>query len=126
MLVLQSAFVLAGALTWVAVIVLAVGLWRTRRGRPGRELPAEVAGRAALLFAGPCLVVATARGRSGSATVSDVLLGAAVFGLAAALLRWSSQAAALRSQPAVRRALVVLSCALPVGAGLLAGVVGTP
>lgn len=122
---LQTAFVVAAALTWVAVVVLAVGLRRTAQGRPVRDLPADLAGQAALLFAGTCLVTATAaRGLAG--TLSDVLLYAAAFGGAAATLTWAAEAPAASDRPGVARTLKTLALAAPIAAGVLAGVVGTP
>lgn len=125
-LILQVAFVVAAALTWVAVIILGVGLWQGRQGGQARELPAGVAVQAALLFAGTCLVIATVTRGLGDEAVSDLLLYAAVFAFAAATLSWCAEGAAMKGRPTAGRLLQALSLALPIGAGFLAGIVGTP
>ena len=77
-----------------------------------------------MLFASVCLVIATAADGFASA-VSHVLLYAAVFEMAAAALTWLSEGAVPQSRPLARRVLERLSYALPLGAGVLAGIVGT-
>lgn len=124
-LALQVAFVVATVLAWAGIAVLSVTLWRVRQGRVTRETPAGVVLRAGLLFAVVCLVVATPLHGFAWGGLSDIPLYAAVFGMAAATLTWFSDDATLRSRPLARRLVRGVSLVLPVGAGVLAGIVGT-
>lgn len=124
--VLQASFLIAAALTWVAVVILAKNLRRHGRREPVRDLPAGIAGQAALLFAGACLVTATVTRNLGSGAIGDLFLYAAVFGGAAATVTWAAEGPVGQARPAVSTALRALAFAAPVAAGVLAGAVGTP
>lgn len=121
---LQTALVIAAALTWVAVVVLAVNLRRQGQGKPVRDMQAGIAGQAALLFAGTCLVTATVTRNFD--TIGDLFLYAAAFGGAAATITWAAEGPALRDRPAISKVLRTLALAAPLAAGVLAGAVGTP
>jgi len=124
--ILQAAFVLAAALTWVAVGILVVNLRRASRGKAVREVPAPVAGQAALLFAGTCLVTATVTRGTPTGALDDLFLYAAVFGGAAATVTWAAEGPAVAARPRLDGLLRTLALGVPVAAGVLGGVIGLP
>lgn len=123
--VLQGAFVVAALLTLAVVVVSARDLARTLRGEPQPDFPALAALQGGLLFCGSTYVVSAAVGRLGERlSDDDTLLYAAVFGLAASALAHAGRTREGQAPRRFSRALVVLSVALPVGSGVLAGLIG--
>ena len=125
-LALQGAFVVATLLN-VAVVIFSVRqVIGTGRGRAQREFPTGMAVQGALLFAGSMYAMATLVGRLGDQIADhDNLLYAAVFGLSAGALTYFRPASEAKRRRPLSRALRFSAYALPLGSGLIAGVVGT-
>jgi hypothetical protein len=125
-LALQGAFVLATLLNLAVVIISVRQLIGAGRGRAQREFPTGMAVQGALLFAGSMYAMATLVGRLGDQIVdADTFLYAAVFGLSAGALTYFRPASQGRRRRSLSRALRFSAYALPVGSGLIAGLVGT-
>ena len=126
-IVLQGAFVVA---TLLNVMVILVGIRQVvgaRRGRAQHEFPTGMAVLGALLFCGSMYSMATVVGHLGDRLADDgTALYAGVFGLAAGALTYLGRASEGRHRrPRSREALGFLAFALPIGSGLIAGLVGT-
>jgi len=129
-IVLQGAFVVAGLLMLVAIVISARALIGAGSGSE-REIQTSVVVKGALLFCGSMYTMATVLGRLGDRIGDDgTLLYAAVFGFATGALTYMGQAPAGQTPEGQRRrplsrAIRFLAFALPIGSGLIAGVVGT-
>jgi len=124
---LQGAFVVATVLNLTLVVIIVGQLVAAGRGRPQREFPTRMAVQGALLFCGAMYSMAIVVGRLGDRLGDDdTLLYAAVFGMAASALTYFGQPSeGRRRRRHSREALRFLAFALPVGSGLIAGVIGT-
>lgn len=128
--ILQGAFLVATLLTLAVMVISARQLIGPDRAWAQRELPMSMVVQGALLFCGSMYSVATVAGRLGDRLGDkDTLLYTAVFGLAAGALAYFGQtpvgqADEGRHRRLLARALRFLAFALPVGSGLIAGVVG--
>ena len=123
---LQGAFVVATLLNLAVVIISVRQLTGAGRRRAQREFPTGMAVQGALLFAGSMYAMATLVGRLGDQIAShDNLLYAAVFGLSAGALTYFRPASDAQRRRPLSRALRFSAYALPLGSGLIAGVVGT-
>jgi hypothetical protein len=127
---LRAAFVSATALVVVAVILLGRQLLRRPASTEAGEFPSTLAVQAGVVFCGAMFVVATAAGRlQAHVGDADTLLYAAVFGLATATVAHLLEGARNRSGSMRRAGHAGVGgwvLALPVSAGVLAGLVGTP
>jgi len=125
-LALQSAFVVATLLNLAVVIFSVRQVIGSGGGRAQREFPTGMAVQGALLFAGSMYAMATLVGRLGDQIADhDNLLYAAVFGLSAGALTYFRPASDAQRRRPLSRALRFSAYALPLGSGLIAGVVGT-
>ena len=133
--VLQGAFLVAGLLTLTVVFIGARQLIGAAHGRPHREFPTHRIVEGALLFAGSMYAMATLAGRLGERIGDiDTLLYTAVFGFAAGALAYLGQTSEGQTpddrtpvgqhRRPLSRVLHFLALALPIGSGLIAGLVG--
>ena len=121
---LQGAFVVATLLNLTLVVVIVRQLVGAGRER---DFPTGMAVLGALLFCASMYSVAIVVGHLGDRLAADdTLLYAGVFGLAAGALAYFGQASeGEHRQRRSREALRFLALALPIGSGLIAGLVGT-
>ena len=125
-LVLQGAFVVATLLNMTVIVISVRQLIGAGRKREQRDFPTGMAFQGALLFCGSMYLMATLVGRLGDRIADDdTFLYAAVFGLSAGALAYFGQASEGQRRRFRSRALRFLAYALPLGSGLIAGLVGT-
>jgi len=130
-IVLQGAFVVAGLLMLVAIVISARALIGAGSDGSEREIRTSVVVKGALLFCGSMYTMATVLGRLGDRIGDDgTVLYAAVFGFATGALTYMGQGPEGQTPEGQRRrplsrAIRFLAFALPIGSGLIAGVVGT-
>ena len=123
--VLQGAFVVATLLSLTVMVISVRQLMVAGGERAQREFPSGMAFQGALLFCGSMYAMATVVGRLGDRIADDdTLLYAAVFGLAAGALTYFGQAPEGQFPRPLSRSLRLLAFALPIGSGLVAGLVG--
>jgi len=130
-IILQCAFVVAVMLTLAAIVISVLQL--TKAGSKGarREIQTSMVMTGALLFCVSMFTVATLVGRLGDRIGDgDTLLYAGVFGFAAGALTYMGQTPEGKTpkgqnRRALSRALRLSAFALPIGSGLIAGMVGT-
>jgi len=125
-LVLQGAFVVATLLNMTVIVISVRQLIGVGRKREQRDFPMGMALQGALLFCGSMYLMATLVGRLGDRIADDdTFLYAAVFGLATAALAYFGQSPQGQGRRPLSRSLRLLAFALPIGSGMIAGLVGT-